>query len=796
MSRRRIPRRHRCNFDLLKAASHGDSERLRAALQEGADVNIDGDAAMFAAFSKKTALHWACQKAHWNVVRILLEHGAETETKDHYGETPLQSVKYEIQRGRVHSIPHDVRVLLGDTSKSSADEDRTYSGYIGRRLRSRMSEKKTRKENRRLARTNEGSENVDVLRRARDFHRGSLSTPPGVLPEPSIRVREASGFTAVGPGRRGLIEAPEEEVDMGGWTAKVYSKRQQEKLGVDEYGSYRDRKRNRMASMDTSLVHKVVETKRDQPRFQGNNLDTMSVGPIEYRRGGGEDDENDVSSCSMNTDSQRNHEDPIVETLRRSIIRNASLQDKPPFLANQILRLLTSQYVRHDMIQLVRSPELLRIAVADAMDVHSNCKESMRSVDELAASLTTTRRFLSPRRVGSLLENENIRLQYADHLPVPDHLEKDPQNVSVHVSRHGSIDVQHELSPMSPSNIQVRDLHELRQIEEKSPILVGCDDERVCVPSIGPDGSIKGYLYNYIAPNRPCVRFYWLQNGLLRCFKELGGFERTSVEMKGIHVRELSEPPFGIALQVGSSELKLQANDNQSFKVWIDALRRSAGSGVDKSHIIVNDSVENDDEDDDEDDDDNGDDDDGDDDDELPPPPPPPPDEDDDDELPPPPDDDDDVTNPPPSYSSDDEEEEMPDPPPMTASDDDSLPPPPEEEGSTIQADEEFPIPPKVRPRRGLSNSTYKIGAIVQVCNATLIRCVSQRRWNEIFEADSADAMRKCELWAGAFAEVEEVDTSDSSVKLKNFKRLNPKMSDVEPAGAWWPIETVRIKPE
>ncbi len=68
---------------MLAAARRGDAEAVKAAIAQGADVN-----ARFRYGT--TALFPACDKGHIEVVRVLLEHGANVNLKDSfYGATPL-----------------------------------------------------------------------------------------------------------------------------------------------------------------------------------------------------------------------------------------------------------------------------------------------------------------------------------------------------------------------------------------------------------------------------------------------------------------------------------------------------------------------------------------------------------------------------------------------------------------------------------------------------------------------------------------------------------------------------------
>jgi ankyrin repeat protein len=69
------------NLSLLEASMHGDYDVASEALRHGADPNavLDGH----------TPLCWASQEGHTDVVRLLLDAGAEVNFSDPLGFTPL-----------------------------------------------------------------------------------------------------------------------------------------------------------------------------------------------------------------------------------------------------------------------------------------------------------------------------------------------------------------------------------------------------------------------------------------------------------------------------------------------------------------------------------------------------------------------------------------------------------------------------------------------------------------------------------------------------------------------------------
>ncbi len=67
---------------LVEAAQQGDLARARKALQAGADVD--------ATYRNLTALWWACQEGHFEIVKLLVSRGAKVNVQDEDGFTPLQ----------------------------------------------------------------------------------------------------------------------------------------------------------------------------------------------------------------------------------------------------------------------------------------------------------------------------------------------------------------------------------------------------------------------------------------------------------------------------------------------------------------------------------------------------------------------------------------------------------------------------------------------------------------------------------------------------------------------------------
>jgi len=70
---------------LWNQAYHGQTEKVRMSLANGADIEEQGGAA------ECSLLSIAACKGHWDVVVLLLEKGADVSSKNKYGRTPLHN---------------------------------------------------------------------------------------------------------------------------------------------------------------------------------------------------------------------------------------------------------------------------------------------------------------------------------------------------------------------------------------------------------------------------------------------------------------------------------------------------------------------------------------------------------------------------------------------------------------------------------------------------------------------------------------------------------------------------------
>jgi len=772
------------DFRLLKAAVAGNVDEARGALRDGANVNVDGDAAEFATFSKKTALHWSAKKGHWDVVRLLLDRGASVSIKDHYGETALESVCFELEQGRLRSIPRDVKRRLDPSIPYSPSR---LKNTLGKRLQDKMTSKKHV-----LERARKHSSNSSSVATRREHEEDDI--PPGILKEEkkkekTLAITEMQGFTAIGPGRNHetkWIEGPMEEVDMGGWTAKLYSKEQQKRLGVDLYGARSDKdnvKSRPVPTMSGAAVHHFVERKNDEAEgFMGNQLDAMSVGPIAYKK---EEEEVEI--------------DPVETSLRRLIVNSDVMDGKPAFLIDKMFRTLKDAYSRQDLMRMIGSTTKMENAMKHAIKVITNRQSSMPSLNDLDSSATTT----PPRpTTTTATTNQMTKTTYSDHLNTPPHLNDD--KTRVHVSRHGSIDIRQKMTPkpaklLSPSKIplpmvekKVTREHVSRhgsidivtttsKKKKQSPttttkIRKKEEEPTLSAPKQHKDGTLSGYLRNYLTSTIHCLRFYRLKSSTLFCYKsQLDSNERAQIDLVDTNVTAKVDLEYSFMIKTAHSELTLQTCDKKSFMVWFHALQRAS-----RMKMSTVDELEEDEEND------------------VPPPPSPPASDDDDDD-----DDDydDDVDPPPPapplSFDDYDDEKEEDDPPP---------PPLPPSSISTSEISssiftkdvDEFPLPPSHAPgeerEKVTTSSIPKRGSNVSIGSASHVLDIPKKRWIEIYgSASTLNVQRKCMLWANTTARVKELDFTKSAVLLESFRTLNPKSKHaLEDPPDWWPLECLK----
>jgi len=129
---------------LMAAARNGDNDKIRALMEQGADVNRPnnngGTAIMYAALSGDpdtvnllldrgaaidavaangwTALMIACVKGHADIARLLLDNGADPNRADVYAWTPLMRAVYEQRRDIVELLADDKRTRVNQPGEN------------------------------------------------------------------------------------------------------------------------------------------------------------------------------------------------------------------------------------------------------------------------------------------------------------------------------------------------------------------------------------------------------------------------------------------------------------------------------------------------------------------------------------------------------------------------------------------------------------------------------------------------------------------------------------------------------
>ena len=68
--------------DIIWAAASGNIRAISAFIENGADIGFKNP-------NGATALHFAANRHHAEIVTLLLDHGAAIDARDHLGETPL-----------------------------------------------------------------------------------------------------------------------------------------------------------------------------------------------------------------------------------------------------------------------------------------------------------------------------------------------------------------------------------------------------------------------------------------------------------------------------------------------------------------------------------------------------------------------------------------------------------------------------------------------------------------------------------------------------------------------------------
>ena len=96
----------------LKAATHGDLEKVEFLVRSGADIETRDD-------DGRTPLLNAAANGHLKVVKFLVDHGADTGVRDKVGRTPLSLAAY-YEELKVVKFLGEIAADVGNLTKSAA----------------------------------------------------------------------------------------------------------------------------------------------------------------------------------------------------------------------------------------------------------------------------------------------------------------------------------------------------------------------------------------------------------------------------------------------------------------------------------------------------------------------------------------------------------------------------------------------------------------------------------------------------------------------------------------------------
>ncbi len=111
---------------LHSAAWRGDINSVRALLDAGADVNAVAPTQLFSTLytARGTPLHFAIFKDHPDIVRLLIEKGADLKARNHHGYTPLAAAE-KLRRTLIVVILMEAEKEAYNRKHAKADEKTT-----------------------------------------------------------------------------------------------------------------------------------------------------------------------------------------------------------------------------------------------------------------------------------------------------------------------------------------------------------------------------------------------------------------------------------------------------------------------------------------------------------------------------------------------------------------------------------------------------------------------------------------------------------------------------------------------
>ena len=101
---------------LMQAALDGDTESVKALINQGADINQKDD-------NGRTALMFAVLNRHYEAMKVLLEHGADVNARSIEGGTALMGAAMAGELSMVQALLDkgaDTHATLSETNQSAA----------------------------------------------------------------------------------------------------------------------------------------------------------------------------------------------------------------------------------------------------------------------------------------------------------------------------------------------------------------------------------------------------------------------------------------------------------------------------------------------------------------------------------------------------------------------------------------------------------------------------------------------------------------------------------------------------
>ena len=104
------------NISITEAAAKGDLEKVRAHLASGTDINERSGE------HDSSALHAAAYHGHLEIVKFLIEKGADINAKDKHGQTPRDVAWHDVENERFSDSVKESKRKIGEFIESKGGE--------------------------------------------------------------------------------------------------------------------------------------------------------------------------------------------------------------------------------------------------------------------------------------------------------------------------------------------------------------------------------------------------------------------------------------------------------------------------------------------------------------------------------------------------------------------------------------------------------------------------------------------------------------------------------------------------